>query len=167
MLQTFRSIRSIRFGWRSVAGGASPRPFASVDAPFPSSSTAGAPTRAGRKRVGFRLDLTCKPGLLGEYKLAHQKVWPEMQVALRDSGWHNYSLFLGPDGVMFGYFEADEGLQDSLERMGSQAINKTWQDAMKKFAPDADSAALDSTTVRAVFSNWFPNVCVSREMEWQ
>lgn len=146
MLQAFRSFR---FAWRSVAG-ASPRSFASVDASFPSSSTASAPTREGRKRVGFRLNLTCKPELLEEYKLAHQRVWPEMQVALRDSGWHNYSLFLGPDGVMFGYFEADEGLQDSLDRMGSKAINETWQDAMKKFAPDADAAGLDSATVRAM-----------------
>ena len=28
--------------------------------------------------------------------------------ALRRTGWHNYSLFMREDGLLFGYFEAEE-----------------------------------------------------------
>ncbi|MBD0322381.1 MAG: L-rhamnose mutarotase, partial [Aldersonia sp.] len=31
-----------------------------------------------------------------DYLAAHGEVWPEMLVALRRSGWRNYSLFLRP-----------------------------------------------------------------------
>ncbi|MGC8035476.1 L-rhamnose mutarotase, partial [Salmonella enterica] len=29
---------------------------------------------------------------LGEYRRHHEAVWPEMQQALRETGWRNYSL---------------------------------------------------------------------------
>ena len=44
---------------------------------------------------------------LDEYKRHHEAVWPEMLEALSRNGWHNYSLFMAGDGLMFGYFEAD------------------------------------------------------------
>ena len=31
---------------------------------------------------------------LEEYRARHGEVWPEMLDALRETGWHNYSLFL-------------------------------------------------------------------------
>jgi L-rhamnose mutarotase len=39
---------------------------------------------------------------LEEYKMRHASVWPEMLAALRETGWHNYSLFLRPDGLLVG-----------------------------------------------------------------
>ena len=51
---------------------------------------------------------------LDEYKGHHEAVWPEMLEALSRNGWHNYSLFMAGDGLMFGYFEADESLEASL-----------------------------------------------------
>ena len=56
-------------------------------------------------RVGFLLKV--KPERLEEYKERHRTVWPEMLEALRETGWHNYSLFLRPDGLLFGYVEVD------------------------------------------------------------
>ena len=38
--------------------------------------------------------LQVRPDRLDEYVERHRRVWPEMLHALRDSGWHNYSLFL-------------------------------------------------------------------------
>ena len=31
-----------------------------------------------------------------------------MLTALRDAGWHNYSLFLRDDGLLVGYFVTDD-----------------------------------------------------------
>jgi len=62
------------------------------------------------KRVGFILKV--KESMIEEYKKEHTAVWPEMLDALRQTGWHNYSLFLRKDGLLFGYFETPH---DSIE----------------------------------------------------
>ena len=52
--------------------------------------------------------LQVRPDRLEEYVDRHRAVWPEMLAALRDTGWHNYSLFLRDDGLLVGYVEADD-----------------------------------------------------------
>lgn len=83
------------------------------------------------KRVGFLLKV--KENMLDEYKKRHEAVWPEMLDALRRTGWHNYSLFLREDGLLFGYFEAQESFQASLDGMNEEEVNTKWQDAMAPF----------------------------------
>lgn len=83
------------------------------------------------KRVGFLLKV--KQEKLAEYQEHHKHVWPEMQEALRRTGWHNYSLFMRPDGLLFGYFEAAESFQASLDGMSRKEINAKWQDFMKPY----------------------------------
>jgi len=55
------------------------------------------------ERVCFQLRV--RPDRLEEYKARHAAVWPDMLHALAAHGWHNYSLFLRPDGLLIGYFE--------------------------------------------------------------
>jgi L-rhamnose mutarotase len=55
------------------------------------------------QRVCFVLQV--KPERLEEYKTRHRSVWPEMEAALRETGWGNYSLFLRDDGLLVGYLE--------------------------------------------------------------
>lgn len=57
------------------------------------------------QRVCFVLQV--KPERLVEYKERHRSVWPEMQAALRETGWGNYSLFLRDDGLLVGYLETE------------------------------------------------------------
>jgi L-rhamnose mutarotase len=83
------------------------------------------------KRVGFLLK--AKVDMLDEYKERHKAVWPEMLDALRRTGWHNYSLFLREDGLLFGYFEAEESFQASLDGMAEEESNAKWQDTMAPF----------------------------------
>ena len=83
------------------------------------------------KRVGFLLKV--KEDMLEEYKKRHDAVWPEMLDALRRTGWHNYSLFMREDGLLFGYFEAEESFQASLDGMAEEEINAKWQDTMAPF----------------------------------
>ncbi len=80
------------------------------------------------------------PAKLEEYKARHAAVWPELLVALRDSGWRNYSLFLRPDGLLVGYCEADD-LDSAQEKVGATAVNGRWQAEMARLfaaegAPD-------------------------------
>lgn len=51
--------------------------------------------------------LKVKESLIEEYKAQHEHVWPEMLEAPREAGWHNYSLFMREDGLLFGYFVYD------------------------------------------------------------
>ena len=83
------------------------------------------------KRVGFLLKV--KQDKIPEYKERHAAVWPEMLAALRRAGWHNYSLFMREDGLMFGYFEAEESFQASLDGMSKEEINAKWQASMDPF----------------------------------
>jgi L-rhamnose mutarotase len=83
------------------------------------------------KRVGFILKV--KADKLEEYKKHHEAVWPEMLEALRRTGWHNYSLFMRPDGLLFGYFEAADSFEASLAGMAKEEINLKWQEFMSPY----------------------------------
>jgi L-rhamnose mutarotase len=50
--------------------------------------------------------LKVAPERVEEYRTRHSQVWPELQEALRETGWKNYSLFLREDGLLVGYLEA-------------------------------------------------------------
>ena len=60
-------------------------------------------------------------------------VWPEMLDALRKNGWKNYSIFLRPDGTLFGYFEVIDSFKNALERMSKEKINTDWQNLMSQY----------------------------------
>lgn len=66
---------------------------------------------------------------LAIYRERHAAVWPEMLRALRDAGWRNYSLFLAEDGLLVGYFEADDA-RAAQARMAATAVNARWQREM-------------------------------------
>jgi L-rhamnose mutarotase len=83
------------------------------------------------KRIGFVLKV--KRDRLEEYKRHHQAVWPDMLEALRQAGWHNYSLFLRDDGLLFGYFETPHSLQAAQEAMAKTQVNTRWQQFMAPY----------------------------------
>ncbi len=82
------------------------------------------------KRIGFLLKV--KPDKIEEYKAHHQRVWPEMLDALRRTGWHNYSLFMRDDGLLFGYLETDD-FDAARARMAEREVNERWQREMAPF----------------------------------
>jgi L-rhamnose mutarotase len=82
------------------------------------------------QRVCFLLKV--KQDKLAEYKVAHEAVWAEMLQALRETGWHNYSLFLREDGLLVGYLETPD-FQAALAGMAEQPINERWQSAMAPY----------------------------------
>lgn len=82
------------------------------------------------QRVGFVLKV--KQDRLEEYKGTHKNVWPEMQQALREAGWTNYSLFAREDGTLFGYLETED-FDRSLAEMDKRDVNTRWQAEMAQY----------------------------------
>jgi L-rhamnose mutarotase len=76
--------------------------------------------------------LKVRAGRLDEYKERHAQVWPEMLEALRDAGWHNYSLFLRPDGLLVGYLETPDFVR-ACAMMKQHPVNARWQAEMAPF----------------------------------
>ena len=95
------------------------------------------------QRVGFILKV--KQDRIEEYQRIHQEVWPEMLDALRRNGWHNYSLFMRDDGLLFGYFETPESFQAALQGMAEEEVNARWQEFMAPYFEGLAGAHADET----------------------
>lgn len=76
--------------------------------------------------------LRVRPDLLGEYRERHAAVHPDMLLALSAAGWHDYSLFLSPDGLLVGYFRAVD-LAAAQAAMAATEANARWQEQMRHF----------------------------------
>jgi L-rhamnose mutarotase len=83
-------------------------------------------------RVCFTLQVD--PTKLDAYRAAHAAVWPDMLRALADSGWHDYRLFLRPDGLLVGFLETDD-FAAAQAAMARTEVNARWQAAMAGFFP--------------------------------
>jgi L-rhamnose mutarotase len=101
------------------------------------------------QRVCFLLKV--RADRLEEYRRRHEAVWPDMLAALRETGWHNYSLFLRDDGLLVGYLETDDfpAAQAAMERT---EVNARWQAEMAPFFEDLDGRPdEDMTPLAEVF----------------
>jgi len=97
------------------------------------------------KRVAFILKV--KEDKLEEYKEHHRHVWPEVLDALKRNGWHNYTLFLRPDGMLFGYFEAPESFEACLAGMAKDPASLKWQEFMKPYFEALDGKRPDQSMI--------------------
>lgn len=97
------------------------------------------------ERVCFRLQV--RPERLAEYRERHAAVWPEMLRALADAGWQRYSLFLGDDGLLIGYFETPS-LDRAVEQMQHTDVNRRWQTEMAPFFEELGGARPDTGFTR-------------------
>jgi L-rhamnose mutarotase len=93
-------------------------------------------------RVCFLLKV--RADKLEEYRRRHQQVWPEMLEALRATGWHNYSLFLRPDGLLVGYLETPD-FEHARARMQDHAVNARWQAEMAPFFESLEHGVADAS----------------------
>ncbi|WP_449283422.1 L-rhamnose mutarotase [Leucobacter sp.] len=86
----------------------------------------------------YCFQLQVRPDRVDEYRERHAAVWPDMLQALRASGWRNYSLFLGEDGLLIGYVEAEQPLDALQDAMAATEVNARWQAEMAPFFLDLD-----------------------------
>ena len=92
------------------------------------------------QRICFVLQV--KPDRLEEYKRRHRNVWREMQAALRETGWGNYSLFLREDGLLVGFLET-ENFDRARTGMAGREVNVRWQHEMRDFFVQPDGVLPD------------------------
>lgn len=74
---------------------------------------------------------------IDEYRAAHAAVWPEMLEALAETGWHDYRLFLGEDGLLVGVLRTDD-YERAQRDMAAREVNERWQAAMGDFFEPSD-----------------------------
>ncbi len=77
--------------------------------------------------------LRVKPERMNDYKETHAAIPEYFLDALREAGWHNYSIYMMSDGLIIGYLETenwDEARQkffahkDVFERYGAEIGDK-------------------------------------------
>jgi L-rhamnose mutarotase len=79
------------------------------------------------QRICFQLQV--RPDRVEEYVRRHREVWPDMRAALATAGWHNYSLFMAPSGVVTGYVECED-FDQARRAMEDTEVNARWQGEM-------------------------------------
>ncbi len=94
------------------------------------------------QRVCFLLRV--KKDMMEEYKRRHAEVWPDMLQALRETGWHNYSLFLRDDGLLVGYLETPD-FEAAKAGMAEREVNERWQNEMAHFFEALDGQHADAS----------------------
>ncbi|NDJ10341.1 MAG: L-rhamnose mutarotase [Acidobacteriia bacterium] len=97
------------------------------------------------QRVCFLLKV--KADRLPEYRLRHKSVWADMQEALTETGWHNYSLFLRDDGLLVGYLETPD-FEAALRSMAEREVNARWQASMGEFFEHLEGRRPDEGMLR-------------------
>ncbi|PSL08271.1 L-rhamnose mutarotase [Haloactinopolyspora alba] len=83
-----------------------------------------------------------RPDRLDEYRRRHAQVWPELLTALKEAGWRHYTLFLGDDGLLVGYVEADD-LAAAQAAVAATEVNDRWQRQMSDLFSGLDGGAPD------------------------
>lgn len=82
------------------------------------------------QRVGFLIRV--KPEKLDEYKKLHAEVWPDLLAELKAAGMSNYSLWLRPDGLEFGYLECEDW-DAACKYLDGSAVHSRWQEFMHDY----------------------------------
>lgn len=84
---------------------------------------------------------------IDEYRRRHNEVWEEMRLALTETGWCNYTLFLRDDGLLVGYLETDD-FEASRKAMAERDVNRRWQESMSPFFESLEGLRPDEGLLR-------------------
>jgi L-rhamnose mutarotase len=75
------------------------------------------------ERICYTFDLI--PGMEAEYERRHARVWPELESALKEAGFSNYSLFRRGTEVI-AYAECEPTVEEALARLADYEVNERW-----------------------------------------
>jgi len=96
------------------------------------------------QRVGLLLRV--KPDKLEEYKLHHANVWPDLLAELKTAGMSNYSLWLHPSGLEFGYLEVEDWAA-ACAYLDKSEVHSRWQEFMTNYLDSASDGELGGQPV--------------------
>jgi L-rhamnose mutarotase len=84
------------------------------------------------RRFGEVIQL--RPEAEEEYRRIHEKIWPEVEAAIREAGIRNYSIYL-KDGLLFAYFEyhgPDDEYEARMAELARVSRASGWWDITEK-----------------------------------
>lgn len=88
-------------------------------------------------------------GCESEYKKRHDEIWPELSSLLRDSGIHDYHIFLDRESLfLFAIFKTDD--PSKLTSLPSHPVMQRWWQYMKDIMetnPDGSPVNIPLTEV--------------------
>lgn len=86
------------------------------------------------RRFCFTLDLKSDPGLIAEYRNYHEKIWPEITEAIKNSGIVDMEIYL-LGSRMFMIMEVNESFSFEKKAKADQQNSKVqeWEQLMWKF----------------------------------
>jgi L-rhamnose mutarotase len=96
-------------------------------------------------RVCFQLRV--RPEMIDEYVARHTAVWPKMLRAIERAGRRNYSLFLGEDGMLIGYYEVDDDAA-SARTLAVDPDTAEWESETSCFFVQLDGRRADQGAPR-------------------
>ena len=82
------------------------------------------------ERIAFIIKV--KEDKIKDYVRLHNPIPSSMQKEVKASGVKNHSLWMRPDGTVFGYLEC-ESWQDVTDYMSKSKVNAEWQEKMHEF----------------------------------
>ena len=90
------------------------------------------------------------PGMLDEYILRHDRIWPEMTAVLNEAGIRNYTIWSVGD-ELFGYYECGDIAFAAKVQAESPVVAK-WNEYMKDvMVMEFDPATGTAVQLRQVF----------------
>ena len=75
------------------------------------------------ERICYTFDLVA--GMEAEYERRHARIWPELESALKEAGFSNYSLFRRGTEVI-AYAECEPTVEEALARLAEYEVNDRW-----------------------------------------
>jgi L-rhamnose mutarotase len=85
------------------------------------------------QRIGLLLNV--RPEKLEEYRQLHKPIPADLAAELKAAGISNYSLWLRPDGVEFGYLECEDW-EAACEYLKDAPAHVRWQEQMREYLLD-------------------------------
>jgi L-rhamnose mutarotase len=79
-------------------------------------------------RIAFKMKLF--PGMEKEYKERHDAIWDDLRDLLKETGIHNFSIFLDTEtNTLFAYLEAEDVAR--LESLPGHPVQQKWWTYMR------------------------------------
>lgn len=100
------------------------------------------------QRVAFKMKLF--PGNVEEYKRRHDLLWPELNDLLKQTGVHDYSIFLDEDtNLLFGVLKIEK--KELLDSLPQHPVMKKWWAYMKDIMESNSDNSPVSISLKEVF----------------
>ena len=100
------------------------------------------------QRIAFTMRLL--PGFEGEYRRRHDAIWPELSALLRETGIHDYSIFLAPQTLtLFAYLQIADN--QKLDLLPQEPVMQRWWTYMKDIMESNPDHSPVTVTLQEIF----------------